>query len=126
MKRKRDLRLGDLQLAILQALWDEGEATVTQVQKSLATSHAYTTVATMLQKMETRGLVHHRAEGRRFVYRAAVEAEHVTDTMVDDLVHRLFGGSLEAMMTHLLESRQVSRDELDRLEELLEARRKKR
>ncbi|MEQ8764643.1 MAG: BlaI/MecI/CopY family transcriptional regulator [Planctomycetota bacterium] len=125
MKRKKDLRLGDLQLAILQMLWELGEGTVTDVQEALATSHAYTTVATMLQKMEAKGLVSHRSEGRRFIYRASVEADAVTDSMVGDLVDRLFGGSVEAMLTHLLESKDVSTRELARLEKLIETRRKR-
>ncbi|MEX0585440.1 MAG: BlaI/MecI/CopY family transcriptional regulator, partial [Pirellulales bacterium] len=76
--------------------------------------------------METRGLVAHDAEGRRFVYRAAVEAGEVTRSMANDLLDRLFEGSLSDLVSHLLNSHEVSRDELTRLEALIAARKKQK
>ncbi len=120
-------RLGDLQLRILRVLWQQGQATVAQVQQQLATQQsrplAYTTVATMLRKMEARGLVRHRSQGRRFVYQAAVSEEQVSRHLTTYLLDRLFEGSLAQMVNHLLEHRQVDPRELDQLEELI--RRKK-
>jgi BlaI family penicillinase repressor len=121
----RRIRLGDLQLKIMKVLWDRGEANVAEVQSALADEPAYTTVATMLRKMEARGLVRHRSEGRRFIYRAAVSAEEVTRSMADDLVERVFEGSLASAVSHLLRTREVSREELRELERLI-AERKKR
>ncbi len=120
-------RLGDLQLQILRALWQLGEATVAQVQTHLEAEQsrklAYTTVATMLRKMEARGLVRHRSQGRRFVYRATVSDEQVSQRLTTYLLDRLFEGSLTQMVNHLLEHRQVDPQELERLEQLI--RRKK-
>ena len=67
MARSKPKRLGDLQLRILKLLWERGEASVSDVHEALDAKKplAYTTVATMLRKMEDRGLVSHRAEGRR-------------------------------------------------------------
>jgi predicted transcriptional regulator len=97
---------------------------VAEVQAGLAegTSFAYTTVATMLRKMEERGLVRHKSEGRRFIYRAAVEPEAVSRTMVDDLIDRVFGGSLTDAVSHLLDIRDVSHEELRQLERLIQER----
>src|SRR5262245_41924934 len=122
------VRLGDLQLAIMKVLWEAGAATVAEVHKALAPSSglAYTTVATMLRKMEARGLVRHREEGRRFVYEPAVTEAGVTKSMADDLLNRLFEGRLADMVNHLLSTREVSPDELDELERLIAARRKKK
>jgi BlaI family transcriptional regulator, penicillinase repressor len=118
---KTSYRLGDLQLRIMQVLWDGAPLTVTEVQQQLGGSAlAYTTIATMLRKMEQRGLVSHREEGRRFVYQADVTADEVTRSMASDLVDRLFSGSLAETMSHLLETREVSRRELKQLQELLE------
>ncbi len=127
MTAPRIHRLGDLQLHIMQVLWDRGEATVGDVHAALPGTRnlAYTTMATMLRKMEARGLVRHRVEGRSFVYRAAVAAEAVSRGMADHLVDRLFEGSLADMVNHLLKTREVSRAELVRLERLI-AERKKR
>lgn len=118
-------RLGDLQLRIMKILWDRGEATVAEVQEALAeTDPAYTTIATMLRKMEDRHLVTHRADGRVYIYRAAVDASAVTRGMADDLLNRLFEGSLSEMVSHLLTTREVSRDELARLEQLIADKKK--
>ena len=120
-------RLGDLQLKIMQALWDRPEATVAEVHQALGpeSSLAYTTVATMLRKMEARGLVDHRNEGRSFVYRAVIAADEVTRSMADHLLDRLFQGSLSEMVTHLLANREVSPEELKQLERLIAARRRR-
>jgi BlaI family penicillinase repressor len=120
-------RLGDLQLKIMQVLWEKTEATIAEVHEGLPaeTDLAYTTIATMLRKMESRGLVNHRLEERRFLYRAAVHAEEVTRRMSTHLIERLFEGSLTDMVSHLLTTHEVSRDELSKLEKLIAERKKK-
>jgi predicted transcriptional regulator len=124
--KKHTYRLGNLQLRIMQILWDNGPLTVAEVQEKLSgDSLAYTTVATMLRKMEQRHLVKHRQDGRRFVYEAHARAADVTRSMADDLVDRLFAGSLADAMSHLLQTREVSSDELERLEELIEQHKRK-
>ena len=121
-------RLGDLQLKIMKVLWERREATVADVLSALGRNAdlAYTTVATMLRKMETRGLVAHRAEGRSFVYRATVAVDAVSHSMADHLVDRLFEGSLVDVVNHLLTTREVSREELSRLEQLIAKRKRKK
>jgi len=119
-------RLGDLQLRIMRVLWKLGPAGVAEVQEELGDRLAYTTVATMLRKMEDRGLVRHRQQQRRFIYEAAVSDEEVTRSMAHDLVDRLFEGSLADTVSHLLETREVSRRELARLEELIQRRKRRR
>lgn len=127
MTKPKVHRLGELQLKIMQTLWERSEATVAEVHKTLAreTALAYTTIATMLRKMEARGLVKYRVEGRRFLYRAAIKAEEVTRKMSTHLVERLFEGSLADMVSHLLTTHEVSREELNKLEKLIAARKKK-
>ena len=68
----RSIQLGDLQLAIMRELWRAGEATVATVHAALQDERglALTTIATMLSKMEKKGVVEHRSEGRQYVYRA--------------------------------------------------------
>ncbi len=123
MASKRTFRLGDLQLRIMRVLWSRGPASVGAVQAVLdGDPLAYTTVATMLRKMEDRGLLRHREEGRKFIYEAAVTNDDVTRSMADDLVDRLFQGSLADTVTHLIETREVSRQELARLEQLIQRR----
>ena len=121
----QDLRLGNLQLRIMKVLWRLQQATVADVHEAVSAEKlAYTTVATMLRKMETRGLVEHEEVNRRFVYRAAVSEDRVTRSMATDLVDRLFDGSLAMAVSHLLESRDVSREELVQLEQLIRQRKR--
>jgi BlaI family transcriptional regulator, penicillinase repressor len=126
MSRTKVHRLGDLQLRIMKVLWGRGEATVANVHQALAGEGdlAYTTMATMLRKMEARGLVRHRIAGRSFVYRPAVAADAVTRGMADHLLDRLFEGSLADMLGHLLTNREVSREELSKLQRLIAQRKK--
>ena len=127
MRQPRVYRLGDLQLRIMKILWRLDEASVSAVHQELsaATPLAYTTVATMLRKMESRGLVRHQKDGRRFVYSAAVPAEAVTRSMANDVIDRLFEGSLADMVSHLLSNRDISAAELRELEKLISARKKR-
>jgi BlaI family penicillinase repressor len=76
--------------------------------------------------MEARGLLEHRLAERSFVYRAAVEAEAVSRGMADHLLERLFEGSLADMVRHLLSNREVSREELSKLEQLIAERKRSR
>src|SRR5262245_49559581 len=125
MSKSKRYRLGDLQLHIMRVLWRRGAASVADVQESLGERElAYTTIATMLRKMEDRGLVKHKSEGRAFLYRAAVPPEAVSRSMAGDLLENLFAGSLADMMSHLLQTHDVSREELARLERLIAERKK--
>src|SRR5262245_38119414 len=126
MMRRKIARLGDLQLRIMKVLWAQGEASVANVLQTVGPSGelAYTTVATMLRKMEARGLVAHRIEGRSFIYRAKAKEDEVTRSMADHFVERLFEGSLTEVVSHLLNSREVSKDELETLEQLIVERKK--
>jgi BlaI family transcriptional regulator, penicillinase repressor len=117
-------RLGDLQLRIMRVLWQLAPAGVAQVQEGLGDGLAYTTVATMLRKMEDRGLVRHEEVGRKFLYRPLVSARDVRRSMADDLIDRLFAGSLSDAVSHLLETREVSHAELARLSQLIERRKR--
>ena len=120
-------RLGDLQLKIMKVLWERQEATVSEVVEALGrgSNLAYTTIATMLRKMEARGLVKYRVEDRKFFYRPAIKAEEVTRKMSSHLVNRLFAGSLAEAVSHLLRANEVSREELEQIEKLITERKKK-
>jgi predicted transcriptional regulator len=124
--RPKIQRLGDLQLKIMKRLWACREASVADLHQQLQDEKelAYTTVATVLRKMELRGLVKHRLEGRSFFYRAAVGEEAVTRGMADHFINRLFEGSLTDVVSHLLSTREVSRDELAELERLIAQRKR--
>ena len=116
--------LTKLQLAVLQALWQRGEATVGEVHAALARERrlAVTTVATLLSRLEKQRLLSHRSEGRQFVYRPLVSQDEMRTTMLSDVTTRLFGGDVTAVVSHLLASGDVKRGDLERVKALIEGR----
>lgn len=117
----KSVHLAELQLAIMQVLWERGEATVADVRDALKRKRklAYTTVGTMLAKMEASGHVTHRSEGRVNVYVPAIERDQVSRSMVTDLADRLFQGDVADLMCHLLDGCEVTTDEISRLKKLI-------
>ncbi len=117
----RSHHLGELQLAIIRILWERGEATVAQVHQALHSDggRALTTIATMLKKMEKKGVVQHRLEGRQFVYEATVSESQVKRSMVSDLTQRLFQGDVTALVHHLISEKNVDASELAQLKRLI-------
>ncbi len=117
-------QLGDLQLAIMRILWERDEATVSEVHAALLDERdlAPTTVATMLVKMERKGVVAHRVEGRKYVYRPTVSRDAVTQSMVGRLTARLFGGDATALVAHLLAEHEIDPDEIAQLRDLIARR----
>lgn len=119
-------RLAELQLAIMQVLWDSGEVTVGDVREALKPDRelAYNTVGTMLAKMEANGKVTHRSDGRLNLYRAAWERDQVSQSMVSDLAQRLFRGNVTELMCHLLDGCDVTRDDISQLKRLIRQKEK--
>ena len=113
-KTKRRHTLGDLQLAIMRVLWRAGEASVAEAHQALVAERglAPTTIATMLVKMEKKGVVTHRREGRRFVYRPTVTEAEVRRSMVDELTQRLFLGDPTALVSHLIAEHEIDAADL--------------
>lgn len=119
----RPQQLSDLQLDVLRALWRADEATIAEVQEALRAERALalTTVATILSRLQARGIVTRRTEGRQFIYRAAVEEQEVRRSMVSALMDRLFAGDPKALVHHLIDEGRIDAGELARLEQLLKA-----
>jgi BlaI family penicillinase repressor len=107
--------LTPLELEIMQVLWQEGGSTVAEVQPKLRAKLAYTTVQTMLNVLLRKKKVVRVQEGRAFRYRAAVSRERATGGALHDLVRRMFGGSPEAMLMAMVDTRQITADELERV-----------
>lgn len=119
--------LTPLELEIMQVLWDAGPSTVSEVRPKLKGELAYTTVQTMLNVLLRKGKASRVQEGRAFRYKAAVNRRRATGSAVEDLVRRMFGGSAEALLMTMVESRQIGREELERVRErIAEAEREER
>jgi len=115
-------QLTELQLAILRVVWDKGEATVQNIWEALHAERglAQTTVATMLSRLERRGVVTRRAQSRQYHYRAAVTEQEVQHSMVGELTERLFDGDVTALVQHLLNDGDVSPGDLAKIRDMIE------
>lgn len=116
--RKKSPTLTPQELALMKIVWERGGAsTVRDVYEALLEDRriAYTTVMTMMNVLERKGYLRREAEGRSYRYRPVRPKGQVVSSMVREFVDRVFGGSAEPLLLHLVEDRHVSADELDRL-----------
>jgi BlaI family penicillinase repressor len=114
--------LGGLQRAVLELVWELGEANVHQVRDRLAPKKqlAYTTVLSAMQKLEKAGWLDHRAEGKTYIYSATTSREQAGAGSVRGLLKRIFAGDAMAMFQHLIRESDLSADELGELKRLIE------
>ena len=119
--------LTDLQLAIMEAVWRRGEATASEVHQDVvdSTGIARKTVGTLLARLENQGVLEHRVDGREFVFRPAVSRQEVRRATVHNVLHRLFHGSLPALVSHALESEEVAAGDLEKVQELIAGARRR-
>ena len=103
-------RLSKLELKIMDALWTRGPLSVREVQESVSAERqpAYTTVQTMISRLERKGAVRKvRKIGNAFLFEAAIPRESTRRRMVDELLD-FFGGRTQLLISHLIETRQLS------------------
>ena len=118
---KKNQALTPLELEIMQALWVSGPSTVAEVIPRLRAKLAYTTVQTMLNVLLRKGKVDRVQEGRAFRYAAAVTRERASGNALKDMVLRMFGGSSEALLMAMVDTRQITAEDLARIGERLAA-----
>jgi BlaI family transcriptional regulator, penicillinase repressor len=121
-----DPQLSDLQLALMRVLWDRQEATAAEVHERVCEHDralAPTTVATLLQRLEKRGLVSHSLRGRTYVYRAEVPEHEVRRTMLAKLTQFFFAGDPAALVSHLTGGGRLDAHELEVVRGMIAARR---
>lgn len=128
MQAERDTTLSDLQLDLMRVLWQRSEASTAEVAEALARSRglAHTTVATLLTRLEKRGLVSVRRDGRQLIYRAEVEEGAVRRSMVSGLLGSLFGGDARALVAHLVREEEIAPGDLEALKRALAGKAKSR
>ena len=115
---KKNDGLTPLELEIMQVIWSDDSGagcTVSDVQPKLRAGLAYTTVQTMLNVLLRKGKVVREQDGRAFRYRATVSRERASGGALQELLKRMFGGSPEAMLMAMVDSRQISAEELERV-----------
>jgi len=110
------------QREIMEIIWDRGEATVAEVRRALCEKReiARNTVQTTMVRLEAKGWLKHREEGRTFWYSAARARTVSLGAKVSQMVDRLFAGSPEEMVTALIEYRGLSAEEAERIREMID------
>ncbi len=122
-KINSEIRLGRLELQIMNVVWDRGKATVHDVKNALSRRKpAYSTILTMMRKLEVKGYLEHQVDGRTYVYRPLISQQAVRQGVLGDLVERLFEGSTSLLLTSLVEQNRISENELRQIRKLIEER----
>lgn len=117
-----DTEFTDRELDVMSILWRLGSGTVAEVREEIADDLAYTSVLWALQTLEEKGHVRHESEGRAYRYYPLVEAEEAGGSALGRLVDKVFQGSAELLLARLVDARETSDEELERMRELLERR----
>jgi BlaI family transcriptional regulator, penicillinase repressor len=113
----------DRELEALKVLWLCGEATVRDICRRMAeagTRLAYTTVLSLLQVMEQKGLVGHRQDGKAYVYFARAERDRTFRRLAGGFLEKVFDGAMDEYLVHMLHARQPNAAELDQLEKRID------
>jgi BlaI family penicillinase repressor len=108
-------------MQVLAVLWERGAATVRDVMDVMpdGKTRAYTTILSVMQVMEKKGLVSHVTEGNAHIYQARYSRQKVTGPLLRGLVKQIFGGNAATALQHLLAEDGVSRQELDEIKEII-------
>jgi len=119
-------RLGSLQKAVMEVVWEAGKATVQQVRDGLEREPlpAYTTILSVMQKLEKAGWLTHRAEGRTYIYLPLRSRQEAGATSLRTFIDRVFSGDRLLMFQHLLADEDLSDDDLKSLKTMIDRRRK--
>jgi predicted transcriptional regulator len=126
MARKKTPTLTEAEYRLMDILWTGGPMTVAAVAERVGDPPlAYNTVLTTLRILEQKSYVRHKAAGRAFVYRAAIERDEAQRDVVNHVVARFFGGSPRDLVLNLLETESIDEAELARLRELIDKKGRK-
>jgi predicted transcriptional regulator len=115
--------LGAGELDVLKVLWDLGPAPVREVMKELhkrGRRVAYTTVLTVLTRLEQKGFVASDKSEQAYVYKAKISRDRVTGSWLKSMVRQLFDGAAAPMVLQLMQSEKFSADEIAQLQDLLD------
>jgi BlaI family transcriptional regulator, penicillinase repressor len=118
--RRRSTTLTEQELEIMKVVWERESASVRDVYEALLERRkvAYTTVMTMLKILEQKGYLKKTQLDRAYIYRPARPKRQVIGDMVRDFVNRVFNGSAEPLLVHLVEDNALSREDLEEIARL--------
>jgi BlaI family penicillinase repressor len=114
-------RLGKLELQIMGIIWDKGKSTVREVWTELYPERqlAYTTIATMMKKLEGKKFLKHTEKERTYIYYPLVERETISQGLLMDLIDGVFDGSAAKLVMALVRGDQLSEKDLDEIQQII-------
>jgi BlaI family penicillinase repressor len=119
--------LTDLENAIMRAVWDGGRCSVEDVHRAVGRKRDLkeTTVRTLLRRLEQKGYLEHETEGRAYIYRAVEPPNKLAARAVRQIVDRFCDGSMEDLVSGMVDAKMLTDDEIDRLAQYVRSRRRK-
>ncbi len=130
MVRKSMDGLGELQKEIMDAVWELEEATVREIQERINKKQkknlAYTSILSIMQRLEKYGWLKHRKVGRTYYYQAKRNRSMETIRTIKDFVNRVFQGNKQLLFRHIIEDQDLSDEDLEALQQMIEQKRKGR
>jgi BlaI family penicillinase repressor len=126
MVRRNMKAMSPAETQVLRLVWQLGEATVQQVCAALPARRkvTYKTVQTLLRRLEEKGYLRHRIEGKAHIFGPAVQREQVVKRTVLDFLDRLFGGDPRPLVHFLAADGRIDEDDIRRLRQLIDKRKK--
>ena len=113
--------LGELELEVMQLVWDKGEITAEQVREKLTRPAKESTVRTVLRRLEDKGFVTHTVDGRTYVFRAAEARQKVAARAVKRIVTWFCNGSVDEVLVGMADARMLDPETLKLLATRIEA-----
>jgi predicted transcriptional regulator len=123
MPPKKSITLTEAELRLMKMLWQRGESAVGELVAAMpdGSALAYNSVLTTIRILEQKGYVHHRQEGRAFLYSPSIAEQEASKTEVRHIMQRFFGNSRERLLLSLLGDDEITADELRRLKDAIAA-----
>lgn len=115
--------LANAELAVMELLWDENQMTARQIRERLypnATKAQHGTVQRLLQRLEDKGYVERDTTQPVLFFSAAVSRQEYAGSQLESLAAKLTGGSLAPLITHFIEQKKISRDDIEQLRAILD------
>lgn len=120
--KNQAVKLSQSQLEVMKILWQQPKLSVSEVHQHLSQHKplALTTVATVLKRLQEKGIVGHEKAGRQYLYHAKVTEGEVQSSMLGNLLDHLFNGKPETLVHHLVDQETVSNEDLKKIKALLD------
>lgn len=122
MPRTASKTFTDKELEIMRVIWERGEATTKEIHEALPDDRHYNSILTIIRVLERKGHLTHRAEGKAHIYRAKAKQEKAQRHVLSHLIEQVFGGSAAAMVLHLVETGDLSVEDLQEVRQKVAVR----